>query len=271
MKKLLLSMCIICTMLFGCKSSDQQTESVVVQFNVYGLEVTQSGIGPNLAPMDEQKAPTHLTIFEGTSEQPLYIGTSFTPEVKLSRGQHTLTFIATYQDHPAYTNGVWTADKQADTFGAVLSINTETIASEVDVELTRANYALCWNPTNTVNEDGLTATITVEPFRSTLTAGLTGGTTYTKTFDNIALKKGNISLTLNGYCGQFGVEEAVTTTLTIYQGNTQLASATIDAPVLSNRQTTITGNILNSTKTNKVTINYEWLQEKTVTLPTTED
>lgn len=273
MKKILFIAAALLAMV-GCKSKDEvQLPDIDVAFKVVGLYVSQEPIdGPNKAAMSD-KAPTHLTIFEGTDKDPIYSGESFEPTVKLTRGEHTLTFVATYQSNPTYSNGVWSADKCEDTYGAVVNIDTKNVDETVYVELMRVNYGLTWSLSNKVNNDLCTAKLEIKTFRNTLVAGLAGGTEVVKVFDNIALKANeNISVTANAYCATYGTEESIETTLTITNEKGKvLATHTMTVPVLSNRKTVISGDILNVTAPNKVTVQYSWLDDYEVPLQPTEN
>lgn len=256
--------------LVGCKSKSEPTaETVLVKFNVYGFEVTQEPIdGPSKAPAaDEPVVPTNLVVFEGTETTPLYSGTSFEPEIKLTAGKHTLTFIATGQSGVTYNEGVWTANKNFNTYGAVVEIDTKDISGTQNIEVNRVNYECGWISDDVVPGDGYTADVTFTSYSTSLLAGLTAGETITKSFTNSTLTKGKtVRLYIASFCGSYNVAETIHTTITIYKNGVQFVKYEKDVEVLSNRRTFIKGKFFGDNSPMSVSYNAEWLTEKDETL-----
>lgn len=267
MKKALL-LAAICAVALSCKkeSINEPSDTRSVTFNVYGMTVSQESINAPRRLTTEDKPMTNLIIFEGTTE--LYNGNSMTPTIQLRIGLHTLTFIATYQSNPTFVNGIWQADKIQDTFGYTYQINTDDIEGVQNIELTRVNYECAWKSLDVISATGYKATLTFGNYRSTLLAGLVGGTAETKVFEKVALTQGKtLSLTASSYCAAFGVEETITTTLTIFDASDNIvASFSKDVPVLSDRRTVISGKMLGSESPMNVSVNYNWKEQVDVAL-----
>lgn len=238
-------------------------EYVTIPVNAYGLQLTQGEFAP-IRKAD--KEPTNLCIFE--NETLVYQGTSFSPTITIKRGVHSLTFIATYQTNPTFVDGIWQADKISDTYGSTHEFNTDTVRYALNILLSRVNYECAWKSIDNIPTTGLKATITFSNYRSTLLAGLAGGVIEEKVFSNVSLTQGKtLSLSASSYCAAYGVDETITTTLTIYDASSNIvASFSKDVPVLSNRRTVISGKVFGDEAPMQVSVRQDWEEQHDVAL-----
>lgn len=210
---------------------------------------------------------TDLWLFEGTTllcHQTSGSAEFGSPQVELSYGHHTITFIASPQPDQTFTSGTWHAGKAADTFGYVADIDVTTSASTEQIILNRLTYGLKWQSTDLVPSGTKTLRLSVSPMRESLQSNLVAVDGYERiyTYDVSSYIGRTISVAVYGLPAEFGEEDNITTTISFLDATgSVLFSHTTTVPVLSNRRTIITGALFNSSASTPIRINSQWLED----------
>jgi len=262
--------------LVGC--NEPVDEVVNVPFHVTNLSVlvdTTPGVRDGLAPMRVESLSddiTELWVLEGTTTlaHQTSVDANFgSPVIQLTGGQHSLTFIGSKKDGQSVSNGVWSANSASETYGYVYALNVVSGMDVQDVTLGRVNYQVVWSSTDVVPTAASTVEITISNHRSSLLAGLSGGSVNSE-YKFVADISGKVGVTtyisVSGFCGVLATEEDVTSTFTVKDsGGNVLHQHSKTVPVLSNRKTVITGALFGSTKSS-VSVSKEWLDDEEVAL-----
>lgn len=215
----------------------------------------------------EQASMTDLWVFEGTTllahqtSSDAHFGT---PQVELSYGHHTITFIASPQSDQSFSAGVWSAPKANDAFGYVADIDVSTSTSSESIILMRLTYGLKWQSTDLVPSGTKTLLLSVSPMRESLQSNLVAVDGYerTYTYDVSAYVGRVVGVTVYGLPEHYGVEDNITSTIEFLDAsNNILFTHTRTIPVLNNRRTIITGELFNGSASAAVRINSQWLTD----------
>lgn len=265
--------------LVSCKSKqqDEPAQQVQVRFNVQSIEVSQESLAPSRKADSNIKEPSdaglsdiwvmengNVLCHQDSSE--VNFGS---PDIMLTQGKHTLTFIASNKGGQKIENGVWSANSVSNTFGQVMSLNVVQGMEAQSIILTHTNYLITWKSTKVVVMSAKKARITISDHRNTLLSGLTGGSVnplYTFEFDPTSQLGQPLDVSVSGFCGTCGVQDSVTTTLLIQTINDDtICYFSKRVSVLSNRKTILTGEIFGGTQS-AISVNSNWEADNEVTL-----
>lgn len=295
-KMVLLTLCALLS--FSCRHENAPTASSRTTFSVSLLSVSRDNIfsdgedSPALSasrvlgkgclladgegvPADitlEQANMSDLWVFEGTTllaHQHTGDRNFGSPQVELSYGHHTITFVASPQPDQTFTAGVWSAPKAIDCFGYVADIDVSAPNSSEPIVLNRISYGLKWQSTDLVPTTATTLRLHVSPMYESLSAGLIGTNGYERiyTYDITSYHMRPISVTIYGLPEHYATEGNISTTIEFLDASDNiLFTHTTTVPVLSNRRTIITAPLFNSSASSSIRINSQWLTDYETTL-----
>lgn len=284
--KLLLACATLMAAFSSCSSTpsgDEPSDSVRVTFNIGLLSVytdtlsTERDEDHSFTVLPHHNPPADITlsqanmtdlwVFEGNTllaHQRAGQSGFGSPSVELSHGSHSLTFIASPQPDQTFVDGIWSAPKANDCFGAVVPIEVSTATTSSTIILCRCTYGLRWQSTDIVPPGVAKLRLKVAPMRESMTDGLRAVGVYarTYTYDVSAYVGRTISVTVFGLPEYYGVEDHITTTIEFLSAtDAVLYSHSKYAPVLTNRRTIITGALFNGSASSSIRVNSEWLPD----------
>lgn len=272
-------LCACSILSFSCRHENDPSDTNRVTFSVDILSIDRDStfsevpshlLAPSASPSDislEQANMTDLWLFEGTTllaHQHTGDANFGSPQVELSYGSHSITFVASSQSGQTFTSGTWHADKANDCFGSVETVDVSSSTSAQAVILMRCTYGLKWQSTDIVPSGVSKLRLKVSPMRESMQAGLHAVDGYERVYEyNVSSYVGRVvSVTVYGLPAEYGVEENITTTIEFLSStDAVLYSRTKSVPVLTNRRTIITGALFNGSASSSIRVNSDWLSD----------
>lgn len=268
----------LCTLIvllsFSCRHENDPSNSQKVMFAVDILDVEREDMSPERMPSSspsditlEQANMTDLWLIEDGVLLAHQVSTDPTfgsPQVELSYGTHTLTFIASPQSGQQVVDGIWSADKANDAFGCVVHVDVTGTTPAQAVILNRCSYGLRWQSTDLVPAEVKKLRLTITPHRTAMADGLAACGDHTETWNyDVSSRAGTtISVTVYGLPAQYGIEDNITTTIEwLSATDVVLFTHTRTVPVLSNRRTIISGALFNGSAHAAVRVSSQWLED----------
>jgi len=274
----------------GCKSTSEDVTLQVeendkevikenVRFMVGGLEVKATSMDGVNIPMRRVSEPkdigvTEIWVIEDGEVLAHQVSTDEdfgSPELILSLGKHTLTFIGSGKTGQKFVDGIWSADKISDTYGKVYELDVQQGIGVQQLVLVHANYAIWWYSDDFIVGTAKYFDIIIKGHHYTLTEGLNGGSAtqeykFSGSFTDDMVGH-RLNITVSGFCAEYGVEETVECKLFIKNKNgNELYKYEVDVPVVSHRRSVITGRMFGSTGTG-IIVDENWPDDYEIELP----
>lgn len=255
--------------MFSACSNDEPTLTQCVQFNLSDVEVIADGdITPAMtrrksATLEEASVKTLFVYVDGELKRTLTPSDEdFTaPRLTLTYGQRSISFVATAQTASEYGT-----DVVRDAFGAVKAITVDGRTPSQSVTLSRIVSRLRL-VVNDAIPHGLTSIEVVWPKRVlSVGASLYGAAGGSASAISVpASYEGRTGVGLSFYTFCPGHDEWLQTfTVRFKAGDEVIEEREVEAPLLQNRMTIISGEWLSANRTNALTIDDGWLTDYVV-------
>ena len=278
---LLLGIAACAISLAGCADNTLENidaPTVTLTLHADGWQVSTDSLGTRALIDDDGRLMTDLWVMDGTDllcHQADNTASDFgSPTISLTTGQHSISLIASRSDGQTYADGIWSCQKLRPTFGTSLSLDvTQGMEQDQPVTLARLTGQLKVAVLDAVPASACVLRIRYQRCESLMVPGFASElgeftsevsiTTWAGTdasADHVA--------TFNCLPSAPGTEYSAQLTLTILaaDGSTLAERTLADVPMLSNRQTRVSGQMFGASGAMSATLLTTWTDAVDVSL-----